>query len=499
MKASRYNLGMDELENFESDETGQEATEGSAGSSVGENIGAYNTEPLSVVSKSSLTPETDDDGKALTPFQTAAKKVRTFPQSPGVYLMKNDSGVVIYVGKATNLRSRAGSYFLKAAAIEPRTADWIGEIADIDFMDCESEVDALLVESRLIKDIQPQHNKIQKDDKSFPYLQITTYEDFPRVEVTREPASSGVKLYGPFASAGSLRGAVQVLQRIFKFRTCSLDIDANDDRWRWYRPCLLASIKQCTAPCNMRISKEEYRKDIKRLQMFLSGNKKKLLKQMHDEMMTASKAMEFEKAAKLRDEIEMLNSLDRRGELETHEQPEVFHIDPKKGLTGLRQVLKLKETPRTIEGVDIAHLGGGQTVASLVKFIDGLPFKPGYRRFKIKDVKGIDDYRSIHEVVSRRFQRLYDEQDVFPDILLIDGGKGQLSSAVAAFEALGIDPPILLSLAKKNEEIYRPGETEPIRLSRHAFSLRLLQCVRDEAHRFAQHYHHILRGKSQFK
>ena len=194
----------------------------------------------------------------------------------------------------------------------------------------------------------------------------------------------------------------------------------------------------------------------------------------------------------------MLNSLDRRGELDTHVQPEVFHIDPKKGLAGLKKVLKLKETPRTIEGVDIAHLGGGETVASLVRFIDGLPFKPGYRRFKIKDVSGIDDFRSIHEVVSRRFQRLYDEQDVFPDILLIDGGKGQLSSAVAAFEALGIQPPLLLSLAKKNEEIYLPGETEPIRLSRHAFSLRLLQYVRDEAHRFAQHYHHILRSKSQF-
>lgn len=444
-------------------------------------------------------PPADNHGDAaLTPFESAAAKVKTFPHKPGVYLMKNQAGVVIYVGKATNLRSRAGSYFLKAAAEEQRTANWIGEIADVDFIVCESEVDALLVESRLIKDIQPHHNKIQKDDKSFPYLQITTYEDFPRVEVTREPSTSGVKLYGPFASAGSLRGAVQVLQRVFQFRTCSLDIDANDDRWRWFRPCLLASIKQCTAPCNLRITKEEYRKDIKRLQMFLSGNKKKLLKQLREEMLSASKEMAFEKAAKLRDEIEMLESLDRRGELDTHAQPEVFHIDPKKGLAGLKQVLKLKQAPRTIEGVDIAHLGGGETVASLVKFIDGLPFKPGYRRFKIKDVSGIDDFRSIHEVVSRRFKRLYDEQDVFPDILLIDGGKGQLSSAVAAFEALGIDPPILLSLAKKNEEIYRPGSSEPIRLSRHSFSLRLLQYVRDEAHRFAQHYHHILRGKSQF-
>lgn len=435
----------------------------------------------------------------LSPFENTANKVRTFPKSPGVYLMKDAAGVVIYVGKATNLRSRAGSYFLKAAAVDQRTADWVKNIADADFMPCESEVDALLVESRLVKDIQPAHNKVLKDDKTFPYLQISTHEDFPRVEVTREPANKGVKLYGPFPSAGSLRGAVQVLQRIFKFRTCTLDITEGDEQWKWFRPCLLASIKQCTAPCNARIGKEEYKKDIKRLHLFLQGNKKRLLKQMKDEMLAASKELEFEKAAKLRDEIEMLESLDRRGELDTHAQPEVFYVDPKKGLAGLRQVLKLKETPRSIEGVDIAHLGGGETVASLVKFIDGLPFKPGYRRFKIKNVKGIDDFRSIHEVVARRFQRLSDENDAFPDILLIDGGKGQLSSAVAAFESLGIDPPTLISLAKKNEEIYRPGESEPLVLSRHAFSLRLLQYVRDEAHRFAQHYHHILRSKSQFK
>ena len=450
--------------------------------------------------QSDSTPEAEHDVPVGNDaFKKAAAVVRKFPTCPGVYLMKNAAGVVIYVGKATNLRSRAGSYFLKAALTDIRTGHWVGEIADADFMECESEVDALLVESRLIKDIQPQYNKVLKDDKTFPYLQISTYEDFPRVEITREPESSGVKLYGPFPSAGSLRGAVQVLQRIFKFRTCSLDIDAGDERWRWYRPCLLASIKQCTAPCNMRVSREAYRKDIKRLQMFLSGKKSSLLKDMKAEMMEASKALNFEVAAKLRDEIKLLENLDHRGDLDTHEQPEVFHIDPKKGLEGLKRVLKLSETPRSIEGVDIAHLGGGQTVASLVKFIDGLPFKPGYRRFKIKNVKGIDDFKSIHEVVSRRYQRLTDENDTFPDILLIDGGKGQLSSAVAAFEALGIDPPVLISLAKKEEEIFQPGESESIKLSRHAFSLRLLQCVRDEAHRFAQHYHHILRDKSQFE
>ena len=181
---------------------------------------------------------------------------------------------------------------------------------------------------------------------------------------------------------------MQVLQKIFKFRTCTLDIDENDEKWRWFRPCLLASIDQCTAPCNLRISKEEYRRDIQRLRMFLEGNKKKLLGEMREEMTAAAAALQFEKAARLRDEIHMLETLDERGELETHVQPEVFYVDPKKGLAGLQKVLKLAEPPRTIEGVDIAHLGGGETVASLVQFIDGLPFKPDYRRFKIRDVAG---------------------------------------------------------------------------------------------------------------
>jgi excinuclease ABC subunit C len=432
-------------------------------------------------------------------FRRSAEKVREFPQVPGVYLMKDASGVVIYVGKAKNLRSRAGSYFLTAAAQELRTAEWIHEIADIDYMVCASEVDALLTENRLIKDIQPRHNKDLKDDKTFPYLMITTHEDFPRVEVTRTPKDKGAKLYGPFASAGQLRGALQVMQRVFKFRTCSLDIEEGDPRWQWFRPCLLASIEQCTAPCNQRISKVEYRRDIKRLQTFLEGGSVRLLQQLRDEMMEASKALDFEKAARLRDEIQMLENLDRRGEIDTHAQPEVFYIDPKKGMRALRRVLGMDREPRVIEGVDIAHLGGTDTVASVVQFLDGLPFKPGYRRYKIQGVEGIDDFRSIHEVISRRFRRLVDEQESFPDLLMIDGGKGQLNAALAAFRDCDLQPPTLISLAKKEEEIFRPGEKDSIRLGRESFALRLLQYIRDEAHRFAQHYHHILRHKSSFE
>jgi excinuclease ABC subunit C len=434
-----------------------------------------------------------------TPLPTApaapAEKVKQFPTTPGVYLMKDAQGRVVYIGKAKNLRSRASHYFTQAAAEDRRTADLVRVIADVDFLPADTEVDALLMEARLVKDIQPRFNVGLKDNKSFPYLQIRYREDFPRVEFTRTPRRRGVKLYGPFTSAKSLRAAIQVLQRIFKFRTCSLDIKADDERWRWFRPCILHNIRQCTAPCNFRVTKEEYRKQIRALRLVLAGKKDKLLREMERDMQEASQALQFEKAARLRDDIQALKSLSLRGEVDKDVQPEVFQIEPKKGLVGLRKVLGLEKTPRVIEGVDVAHLGGQETVASLVRFIDGLPFKPGYRRYRIKTVQGVDDFASIREVVSRRFRRLTQEEEVFPDILLIDGGKGQLNAALEAFRVMGIEPPCLISLAKREEEVYRPGEGEPLRLSRHAAALRLLQYVRDEAHRFAQHYHHILRRK----
>lgn len=424
-----------------------------------------------------------------------AEKARAFPTTAGVYLMKDAQGRVLYIGKAKNLRARASSYFHKSAADDPRIKDWIGEVADVDCLAADSEVDAMLLEARLIKDIQPRYNADLKDDKSFPYLQITTGEDFPRVNFTREPLDRGVKLYGPFPRAKSLRGAIQVLQKIFKFRTCSLDIDEDDPRWRWFRPCLLASIDQCTAPCNLRIEKDAYRNDVRRLKLFLDGKKDVVLKELAEEMREASRALQFEKAARLRDEIKALETLNLRGDLARHAQPEVFHIDPRRGLKGLQKVLGLATRPRTIHGVDIAHLGGTETVGSLVTFIDGLPFKPGYRRYRVQSVAGIDDYASIREVLSRRIQGLRERDEPHPDVLLIDGGKGQLNAALEAFRALGETPPTILGLAKQDEEIFLPDRSGPIVLGRRSFALRLLQYVRDEAHRFAQHYHHMLRSK----
>lgn len=422
----------------------------------------------------------------------AAEKVKSFPHVPGVYLMKDAQGRVIYVGKAKDLRKRAGSYFLHQAEIDDRTKFLVRDIRDIDYIQALSEVDALLMEARLIKDIQPHYNRAEKDGKSFPYLQIRTHEAFPRVEATREPLSSGVKLYGPFTSP--IRGALVVLQKVFKFRTCQYDIRKDDEKRRFFRPCLLASIGQCTAPCADRVSHDDYRRQIHHLQRFLDGKRDELIEEMQAEMQAAAKALNFEQAAAIRDQLAALENLKNCGDLERNVQPEVFQMDPKRGLLGLQKVLHLPQPPRIIEGVDIAHIQGEATVASLVQFIDGLPFKSGYKRYKIKSVEGINDFASIGEVVYRRLKRLKDEGETLPDLLLIDGGKIQLRSAMESAERAGVTVQ-MVSLAKRDEELYVPGEEEPLRLSRHAWSLRLLQYVRDEAHRFAQHYHHILRSK----
>src|SRR3954447_753746 len=222
------------------------------------------------------------------------EKVKTCRAAPGCYVMKDATGGVLYVGKAKSLRSRASHYFTKEAAENERTAELVRHIADIDFIPTESEVDALLMEARLVKDIQPRFNVLLKDDKSFPYLQIRTREEFPRVEFTRVPRRKGVRLYGPFTSARSLRMAIQVLQRVFQFRTCSLDIRSDDPRWRWFRPCILHSIRQCTAPCNFRVSREEYRKQVRRLRLVLEGKRDKLLKEINQQMQEASARLEFE-------------------------------------------------------------------------------------------------------------------------------------------------------------------------------------------------------------
>ena len=432
------------------------------------------------------------------------QQVAELPTTPGVYLFKDTEGRVLYVGKAKTLRSRVASYFQPGANLQDSRGPDIDRmiqdlVSDLEVLPCESEVDALLHEARLIKDIKPRFNLRLRDDKSFPYLMITTQDPFPPVQITRQPLSKGVKLFGPFVNVKELRAAVPLLQRAFKFRTCNLEIVPDDPDRRYFRPCILHNIKQCTAPCADRISKDDYRKNIRRLTQFLQSKRSEVIRQLTAEMQAAAGDLAFERAAELRDELKAIDGLARRGLADEHLQPEVFGapvVDRREALTALAERLGMDEPPRTIEGVDIAHLSGKETVGSVVTFIDAAPFKNGYRRFKIVSHDRNDDTASMREVVWRRYRYAGMDESLFPDIILIDGGKGQLSAAQSAFDELAFRPPLLLSLAKKEETLFIHGRHQPLRLKRTDPALRLLQSVRDEAHRFAQHYHHILRRKA---
>ncbi|HVU65154.1 MAG TPA: UvrB/UvrC motif-containing protein [Phycisphaerales bacterium] len=449
------------------------------------------------------------------------RKARALPNVPGVYLMKDHKGVVLYVGKAGRLPDRVSSYFVPSADLGYKKAGMLEVVHDFEVLECEGEWEALLTEARLIKDIGPRFNARLTDDKTFPYLVVTMREDFPRVMVTRDltdPLVKGARVFGPFTSPGALREAVTLLQKVFKFRTCSLDIVAGDPRNRYFRPCILHSIGQCTAPCADKIGREPYFLDVQRFVKFIESKRSVMLREMRAEMEKAAAAMEYERAASLRDQIKAVERLEERaksggrgGGAKSGWQPEaeMVLVEPKKALESLRRTLGLDAPIRCIEAIDIAHLQGGETVGSKVCFVDGRALKNEYRRYRIKGgnqasrdqgVEGgeagiNDDYSSIREVVSRRYREAGAGHELFPDVIVIDGGLGQLHAAMEALAQMDIKPPMVISLAKKEELIYVQERSEPIRLGRENLGLRLVQSIRDEAHRFAQHYHHVLRRK----
>ena len=433
------------------------------------------------------------------------KKAHDLPAKPGVYLMKDAEGVVLYIGKARALCNRVSSYFVPSVDLGPWKQQMLDIVDDFEVIICEDEVEALLSENRLIKDIQPRYNERLTDGKTYPFLAVTMKEDYPGVYITRSPEEEkfhGAKLFGPFTSVYAMREAINLLQRVFRFRTCHLDIREDDPKNRFFRPCLLYSIGQCTAPCANRINKDDYRRDIRRFIRFIESKRSVMLKDMRKEMERASAKLQFEKAAILRDQIKAIEKLDERARESEDWRPDLINpiLDPQKSLEELSQLLGLAHPIRCMEGIDIAHLQGGETVGSKVCFIDGKPFKNEYRRYRIRGFgqNGIrnDDYSSIREVIYRRYREAGEGNELYPDVILIDGGLGQLHAALEAFDSLDIKPPMVISLAKKEELIYIQAESDPVRLGRENPALRLCQAVRDEAHRFAQHYHHLLRRKS---
>jgi excinuclease ABC subunit C len=464
------------------------------------------------------------------------KKLGSVPHKPGVYLHKDRFGTVIYVGKARDLRKRVSQYFHPS-----RRMGWdlkfnalVEAICDFDFHVVKSDPEAYLLESKLIKEFKPRYNVSFRDDKRFLMLKVNLNDPIPNFTFTRQKKDDGARYFGPFANSGALRNTLALARRQFNLRGCRVFTPGEAD----YKHCLYAHLKYCTAPCVGNVSREQYLEQVKAACNFLEGQCREMQGQLEAQMKKAAAAHEFEKAAELRDLIRDLAETWKRTEkFERVPYTLPLSINPQNDLAELAHVLNLPAPPQRIEGFDISNISGTFAVASLVSFKNGRPDRANYRRFKIKTVEGQDDFASMAEVVRRRYSRLLNEAKVkrpprtdeggeaipqelqtlvnetsrqvrrgipvknipsasnFPDLILIDGGKGQLGMACAELKKLGLEKIPVIGLAKEFEEIYLPEKSLPLRLGLDHPAVKLLQRVRDECHRVANSYNAQLRLK----
>jgi excinuclease ABC subunit C len=484
------------------------------------------------------------------------KKLSELPHKPGIYLMKDRFGTVIYVGKARDLRKRVSQYFQSS-----RRMGWdlkfnalVEAIHDLDVHVVRSEPEALLLEGKLIKEFHPRYNISFRDDKRFPLVKVNLRDPIPRFTMTRLRTDDGARYFGPFPDGGALRNTLALIRRQFNLRGCRVLTPGPAD----YKHCLYGNLKWCTAPCIGNVTLEQYLEQVQAACNFLDGQCAELSGQLEADMRKAAAAQDFEQAASLRDLIRDLQRTTRK--LEHFERVPYtlpMAIDPVRDLAELATVLGLPAPPQRIEGFDISNISGTFAVASLVSFKHGRPDRANYRRFKIKTVTGQDDFACMAEVVRRRYTRLLKESGVgqasrlspstseevgdsrhacptrdeggqaiprelqklvdevsakvrrggpvpsstlhspssLPDLILIDGGKGQLSAACAELAKLGLSRIPVIGLAKEFEEIYRPGISEPLRLGLDHPAVKLVQRVRDESHRVANSYNAQLRLK----
>ena len=406
------------------------------------------------------------------------EKINALPMTSGVYLMKDAQGRVLYIGKAVCLKKRVESYFRPSRGVVTKTDLLVPQIHDVGYIPTASEAEALILEASLIKQYQPKFNVELRDDKSYPFIQVTN-EEFPRISVERPAFKKDSAYYGPYVNPKLIREALDIIRKIFHFRTC--DPFPN-------KACLDFHIGLCDAPCIQNIGAQEYHKIVRNVCLILEGKKDELYRGLRNEMEALVKDRRFEEAAKVRDQIRAMGAL-------YSGSPDLNYY---KEAEQLKRALGLPRHPERVEAFDISNILGQQAVGSMVSFFNGKPDKNNYRRFRIREVKGIDDFQMIAEVVKRRYRRLKEERAIFPDLILIDGGKGQLSAALSELKALEVDIPII-ALAKREEEIFVPAKRNPLRLTRDSLGLQLLQRVRDEAHRFAVAYHRTLRRKAVWK
>jgi len=424
---------------------------------------------------------------------TLKEKVRRLPDKPGVYLMKDRLGRILYVGKARSLRQRVSSYFQRgraAAVAQPKIRALIDLIADVETIEVKSEPEALLLEGKLIKQWRPRYNTDFTDDKRFLLVRVDPGEELPRFRLTRLKKEDRSRYFGPFAHSGLLRRTLAQMRRRFGILLADATPQKRPDgTWQLYD-----DVREEIYGTDNIVTGADYRQRVDEACTFLEGKSREWLATLRAEMTAAAAKQEFEKAAGLRDVVYALEETLRRTR-------RFERLDPTRpgrdagALPALQAALQLAAPPRTMECFDISHISGTFVVASMVRFTDGRPDKDNYRRFQIKSFVGNDDFRAMEEVVGRRYRRLANEKKPMPDLVVIDGGRGQIGAALKAFVALDLTPPALIGLAKQHETILFPDDRPPLNLPTSHPGLNLLQRLRDEAHRFANTYNADLRSR----
>jgi excinuclease ABC subunit C len=421
-------------------------------------------------------------------------KLAALPDQPGVYLMRNRQGKIIYVGKAASLRSRVSSYFRRGtfAKAEPKLRGLIRSIDDLDFIALKSEAEATLTESRLIKDYHPRYNVLMRDDKRFLLLRVNLNDPVPRFDAVRLRKDDGARYWGPYASSAAAWASLEFVDKQFGLRRCSPREPGPDD----HRHCLNDIVRFCSAPCIGKVTPAEYLERVRTACAFLDGDRREFLEALRGQMSAAAKEMKFEKAAALRD-MYLLLLKGIREKARGRKSMQLKRDEARRGLEELQACLGLPRPPEVIECYDISNISGTNSVASRVVSVGGVPAQARYRMYRIRSVEGADDPASMAEVIRRRFSRALAEKEPLPDLVLVDGGITQLRAARAELDALGLPGQRVAGIAKQYEELYHDPQNEsaPLRFASDSPALRVIQQIRDEAHRFALTYHRTLRSQ----
>jgi excinuclease ABC subunit C len=441
---------------------------------------------------------------------TVQKKLKELPKGPGVYFHKNKSGKIIYIGKAARLNNRVRQYFQASRLRDPKTDALVAEIVDLDWVEVETELDALFLEAELIRRYQPQYNILLRDDKSLSFIRIDIKSDHPTVSLVRRPLDDGAEYFGPYYSAFSIKKALKYLRKVFPF-------DRRRPASSQKRPTLDYHLGLSPGLEKGKTTLNQYRSNLRQLIRYLKGGRKSIMKEIEVKMRRAASKHEFEQAAKLRNQYRALESLHKQI---IFSDKEFMDLSKDAGLNELTELLGLKTIPRRIEGFDISHMSGTDTVASMVVFQNGMPDKAEYRKFKMR-IPGNDDFAHMNEVINRRVSEKNRRAWGLPSIFLIDGGKGQLGAALEALEAAGLETPAI-GLAKQQEQIVISKKWASVNLSEkfakkiratieetddfilvnvphESHVVKLLQRIRDESHRFAVSYHSTLKVKRTTK